>query len=158
MLEETGIVVGIEDDLIVVETAPRSACSGCGAGGCSTSVIARLFGARRARLRMANTLHAAPGQAVVIGIPDQVLVRVSVMAYLLPLLAMILGASCAAALGLGEVTQALLAVIGLLLGLAGVGAASDSERARARYAPRLLRLADPVVRQVQLMDMQRSTR
>jgi sigma-E factor negative regulatory protein RseC len=157
MLEETGIVVGVEDHQILVETKPRSACSHCGTGSCTTSTVAKLFGARRNRLRLDNSLHAVRGQAVVVGIPDQALVSVSILAYMVPLLAMILGVVGASALGLGEVTQALVAILGLLLGLSVVGSAGNSKRARRHYAPRLLRLAESPGIQIQLPDMKRST-
>lgn len=156
MLEETGIVVGVEGDLIVVETTPRSACSHCSAGSCTTSVVTRLFGARSNQLRLVNTLHVVPGQTVVISIPDQVLVWVSVLAYLVPLLSMLFAVAYASQLGLGDATQALVAVIGLLLGLGLVGMASDSQTARERYAPQLLRLAESAGIQIQSTGTRRS--
>lgn len=143
MLEETGTVVAQEGADIWVETQPRSACSHCGAGSqggsCSTSVIAKLFAVRRNRLRLENTLQAQPGQQVVIGIPDQVLVAVSLRAYLVPLLGMIGAVTLAVQLDMGELVQAFMALAGLFVGLTLMGQASKAGKARARYAPQLLR-------------------
>lgn len=156
MLEETGIVVGVEHGYIQVETQPRSACANCGAGSCTTSVVSKLFGARHNRLRLPSSLHAKVGQRVVIGIPDQVLISVSLRAYLLPLLTMMLGAVCANALGHGETLQAVIALLGLVLGLGFVGRFSESKKAREQYSPRILRLLGQPAIQVQPTDMTRN--
>ena len=71
MLEEHGTVVGINGSLLEVETNPRSGCSSCGSGSCTTSVVAKLFNARRNLLELENSLGANVGDRVVIGISDQ---------------------------------------------------------------------------------------
>ena len=144
MLETNGTVVEVDREFIWVETRPRSACSSCGTGGCTTSVLARLFGARPSRLRLQNSLQARVGQQVVVGIPDSVLVNASVLAYLVPLLAMLFAGTVAAWTGLGELAQVAMILSGLLAGIALVGRITGSQRSRARYAPRLLRVALPV--------------
>lgn len=139
MLEETGTVVKANEDWLWVETTPRSACSHCGAGSCTTSVVAKLFGTRRNQLRLPNSHGAQAGQQVVIGIPDQVLVAVSLRAYLLPLIAMIGATALAAMLRMSDLLQAFMALGGLFLGLSLMGLATQSGKARQRYAPKLLR-------------------
>jgi sigma-E factor negative regulatory protein RseC len=141
MLEETGTVVRADSENIWVETRAKSSCSHCGAHSCSTSVIAKLFGNRRNLLRLPNTLQARPGQQVVIGIPDRVLVAASMRAYLLPLLGLILGVAGGGWLGYGDFLQVLLGGAGLFMGLVLIGRASESGKARERYAPQLLRVA-----------------
>ena len=145
MIEETGTVVELDGEHIWVETRSRSACSHCGVGGdngsCGTSVVAKLFGVRRNRLRLYNSLNAHPGQQVVVGIPDKVLVAVSLRAYLLPLLSMLGMTALAASLDMGQVMQGFMALSGLFIGLALIGRASNTGKAQARYAPQLLRLA-----------------
>lgn len=152
MLEEIATVVEAEGDCIWVETQPRSACSHCNTGSCTTSVIARLFGARRNRLRLHNELNAAVGEQVVIGIPDEVLVAASWRAYLVPLAAMILGVALAVQAGLGDFVQALMALGGLFVGLLWMGRVSGSGRTSGRYAPKLLRLAGLSGLQVELPE------
>ena len=74
---------------------------------------------------------------MVIGIPDQVLVAVSLRVYLLPLLLMLGAAVLASALGLGEVLQALAALAGLFGGLALMRLVGKTAKATARYTVRL---------------------
>ena len=75
-----------------VPTAPRH--------GCTTSVVSKLFGIKRNRFKLENSLGAQPGEQVVIGIPDELLVQASVRAYLLPLLVMMLATAVGSAMGL----------------------------------------------------------
>lgn len=142
MLEETATVTRAEGEWLWVETVPKSACSHCNAAGCSTSVIGKAFGNRRNRLRLANTLNAEPGQQVVIGIPEQVLVGASLRAYLAPLLAMLMFGVVAATSGLGEGLQALFALAGLFVGLyvAGGRDMNPAPHGHGHYSPRLLRV------------------
>ena len=156
MLEETGTVVATDAEWAWVETQPRSACSHCGTGTCSTSVVAKLFGTRRNRLRVSNVLGAAVGQQVVIGIPDEVLVAASLRAYLLPPVAMLLGAGFAAQLDMAPWLQACMAAAGLTLGFLGAGRSSETKSARERYAPRLLRSTSPAAAQIELSELMRS--
>lgn len=139
MLEQTGTVVEATDEWLWVEARRLSACSHCGAGSCSTSVVATLFGVKPNRFRLPNSLNAQRGQSVVIGIPDQVLVAVSLRAYMLPLLSMIGGVAIAKMLGTDDVTQAVFAATGLFVGLALVGLGGKSGKTQSRYAPQLLR-------------------
>lgn len=134
-------MVAVEGKWLWVETESRSACSHCGSGSCSTSVLAKWSRARPNRLRLLNRLQLRPGQRVVIGIPDQVLVAASLWAYLSPLLLMLGAAGLAATLGLGDLARALAALAGLLVGLALSAKAANSGPTRDRFTPVLLRVA-----------------
>jgi sigma-E factor negative regulatory protein RseC len=86
-------VVACEEGFAIVETQAQAACGGCQAkSGCSTSVISGLFRRRRNRLKVLNPIQAVPGQQVIIGLQEQALVSISLVAYLLPLLSLLLGA------------------------------------------------------------------
>ncbi|MBV2089289.1 MAG: SoxR reducing system RseC family protein [Candidatus Thiodiazotropha sp. (ex. Lucinisca nassula)] len=122
MIEETAMVVRIDGEYAFVETQRRAACGSCESqGSCSTTVLAGLFKRRYNHLRVVNTVLAKPGEQVIIGLQEQALVKLSMLAYLLPLISMILAAIAAQYLfGLlniqsGELPQ----VIGGLLGLIG---------------------------------------
>lgn len=121
MVEECGRVVAVEPAGVWVSTLSRTGCGRCDEpGGCGRQSIFRLFGQRRhhvlARLVAGETdaaaMTLAPGDPVSVGIPEGLLLRASLVLYLLPLLALLAGALAGQALG-GE-----LASIGL--GLAGV--------------------------------------
>ncbi len=94
MITETARVVAVDDDGHVwVETQRKTACDSCAVQkGCGSGVLSRLFSGKRARLRVIDTLGAAVGDDVVIGIEDSLLVRSSFAVYLMPLVWMLLGA------------------------------------------------------------------
>lgn len=90
MLEESGTVVAIEGDYALIETQRKSACGHCGVGdSCGTSVLSSLFSNKRSRIRLKNHLGLVVGETAVIGINETVLLSTAVLAYLLPLISMI---------------------------------------------------------------------
>jgi sigma-E factor negative regulatory protein RseC len=93
MIEETGVVVEIDDNHAWVEAASSSSCSQCSANqGCGTASLQKWFKRKPNRLRVAKSQDVMPGERVVIGIPEQALVRGSFMIYMVPLLSLIAGA------------------------------------------------------------------
>jgi len=94
IIEETGRVVALDGDQAWVVTERRSACGSCAANkGCGTGIMSRAFSSgREIRIRVGNAVDAAVGDEVVLGIDDRVLLRSSILMYLLPLLALMLGA------------------------------------------------------------------
>ncbi|GAB6041649.1 SoxR reducing system RseC family protein [Endothiovibrio diazotrophicus] len=92
MIEENARVVAVEGEVAWVEAERKSACGSCEAkGGCGTGSLSQVFGTRSNRMRVLNTVGAAPGDTVVIGIEESALVRGSVAVYLVPLLALLAG-------------------------------------------------------------------
>ncbi|MEW7975888.1 MAG: SoxR reducing system RseC family protein [Candidatus Sedimenticola endophacoides] len=141
MLEETGTVVEANEDSVVVETQSRSACSQCSSGICGTSAIAKLFEFKANRVTLPNSLGARIGQQVVVGIQDALLVRASLLAYLLPLLIMFALVLFAKSAGASDGQLAVLAPAGLLLGLWMVRRLSARRSTNDEYHPTLLRFA-----------------
>jgi sigma-E factor negative regulatory protein RseC len=121
MIEESATVIACEAGFAIVETQVQAACGGCQArSGCNTSILAGLFKRRQNRLKVLNPIQAKPGQQVIIGLPEQSLVSISLVTYLLPLLSMLAGA-----IGLQEASAhwqwrggELASIIGGLTGLA----------------------------------------
>jgi len=151
MIEETGLVVSVQGELAEVEGQPRSSCESCAVKGTCTSLLARYFGPKRLLLRAHNTIGAKPGERVVIGLSEGNLLAASVLAYLVPLLAMIGGAVTGAFIAerlAPAYTQILSAVTGLggltaaLVWLVGFIRAKSLDE---RYRPRILRrlVTDP---------------
>lgn len=155
MLEETARVIDVMDGMLTAETESRSGCSHCSTSSCTTSVVSKLFGIRRNRLVMENSLHAKPGDQVVIGIPNELLVRASVMAYLLPLVAMLVVTAIGDTLGMNEILLSLLALAGLAMGFFIVRWAIR-RGASQRYSPRLLRIVAPGYQRVGMPTLTRS--
>ncbi len=145
MLEEQGRVVEVQAGFVWVETQRRSTCGACNLnGGCGTSVLSRVMGQRRTRVRALDSLGARVGEEVVIGIEDTMLLRGSLAVYAVPLVGLLAGAMLGAALAprLGFAAES----GSILLGLAGLGAGilwltyyARRTRLDRRYQPVVLR-------------------
>lgn len=104
MIEESGRVVAVEPGAVWVETLRRSTCSACSANaGCGQGLMEKLgVGERRGYVRALSDRVLAVDDRVVIGIPEDLLVRSSLLVYLLPLLGLFAGALLAQWLALAE--------------------------------------------------------
>ncbi|MCB1755022.1 MAG: SoxR reducing system RseC family protein [Gammaproteobacteria bacterium] len=122
MLIEDARVVHSNGNRLWAETRGQSACSSCNQTACSSSVLSGLIKPGLTRIELENTLGAKPGDTIVIGIEDGVLVRLAVLAYLWPLVSMIGIAILARVSGVGEAGQVVAAISGLLGGFALVRA------------------------------------
>ena len=140
MLEETGTVVEIKGNSLWVETQSRSSCSHCSTSSCSTSVLAKLFSIKRNRVELDNTLGAEVGQQVVIGISDDLMVKASLLSYLVPLLVMLAVVALADGMGMTDGMQILMAMTGLWLGFVIVRLLTNTLYAQQRFKPQLLRV------------------
>jgi sigma-E factor negative regulatory protein RseC len=121
MIEERGQVVRTAGDSAWVQTERRSSCGSCSARkGCGTGALAGVFSARVHEVEVLNPIGAQPGDEVIVGINESMLVRGSATVYLLPLLSLMAGAllaeGLAPQLGLGGSDAA--AIVGGVAGLA----------------------------------------
>ncbi len=86
-------MVAVDGRYAAVRTEPRSVCGGCQArGACGTSLLERVFGARSTQVWALNEARASVGERVVVGISEQGLMVASVAVYLMPILALVVGA------------------------------------------------------------------
>jgi len=93
MLEEDALVVESDDEYAWVEAQSSSSCNHCSANqGCGTASLQKWFNRKPNRLKVINTKSVKTGDKVVIGIPEQALVKGSFLIYMLPILALIVGA------------------------------------------------------------------
>ena len=116
MIVETGTVVAIESDSLWVETIQKTACEACVAQkGCGTRVLSKLTG-KTNRIRVLLDRHSADtiaiGQDVDIAIPEDVIVKGSLLVYLLPVICAV---SCAWLAGSAGDTGSILGALGGLL-------------------------------------------
>lgn len=158
MLEETGTVVAVREGRLWVETQSRSICSHCTSGSCTTSAVSKLFGVRHNRVQLENSLGAKVGERVVIGIPDDLLVRAAILCYLLPLMIMVMGAVLGSVAGASEGVQSLMAVGGLAVGFLLVRWGIRSVPSQQRFQLQLLRYAGQGHLQVRISTLTRSKR
>ncbi len=141
MIEEKGTITAIDDQFAWVNTMRESVCQSCSAShGCGQKALNSLTGGRASQVRVSRSLGVEVGDQVVIGIEEEALVKASFLAYLLPLLALILAAAMAdKALGLSDPMVALAGLIGLLSGVLLVKTLSLRLSCNPAYHPQLLR-------------------
>jgi len=145
MIEEYGTVVRIERDAIWVETLQKSACGSCRAQkGCGQHVLGKVFSSRTSIRVLLSDVAAETislEQQVTIGIPEEVVVKASLMVYLTPLLLLLLGALAGFWLHASDGFAVAGAVAGLLIGGAVVRWHAWAHRDDPRFQPVLLTVA-----------------
>ncbi|RRV36739.1 transcriptional regulator [Pseudomonas sp. o96-267] len=116
MIEEQGRVVALEPGAVWVETLRKSTCSSCSANAaCGQGLMDRLgVGRQRGYVRALSQTPLAVGDTVIIGVREDLLVRSSLLVYLLPLLGLFAAALLADGLGLSEPLVILAGLSGLL--------------------------------------------
>ena len=125
MLTETGRVVAIESQGVWVETMRQSTCGSCAVQkGCGHSLLNRIYPGRSVHVwalldkNLGKTYQL--GDEVSISIPEEIILRGSVIVYMIPLFSMMclaLGAS-----SMASANSDLIAMAGALVGF-GLGVA-----------------------------------
>ena len=148
MIEESAQVIAVEGDTgeyVWVETQRQSSCGGCAANqACGTSVLAKVLGHRRTRVRALNASDAQVGDRVIIALDERAMLRGSLALYAVPLAALLVGSI------VGELLSARLQMMGesltIALGIGGLAAGFGwlkrfTRRVRddRRYQPVVLR-------------------
>jgi sigma-E factor negative regulatory protein RseC len=145
MIVETGTVVALESNALWVETIQKTTCEACVAQkGCGTRVLSKLTG-KTNRIRVLATHscdHLSIGQAVSIGIPEDVIVKGSMLVYILPVICAVAGAWLGGSVS--ESLSIISALLGLLVGGLIVSRQSKKTRNDLRYQPVLLDGSDAV--------------
>lgn len=120
MIEQQGRVSSLESGRASITLGAVSGCPACDAGkGCGAGVFGRLVQGKPLTLSLENQVELQPGQAVTVGIPEAVFLRLLVKLYLAPVLAGLAGAAMghylAFILSLENLAQDLLALTGALI-------------------------------------------
>jgi sigma-E factor negative regulatory protein RseC len=146
MIEETALVVGIEQDVAMLEIVRRNPCGLCGqTRGCGTSAFGRLLGHRNNVFKATNPLNAQVGDQVVVGVDEKALLSSSLLVYGVPLSMLVAGALLGTLLAPegGDVWPLIGAVLGLAAGLLWLKGHAMGRGMDARYRPVILRAAEP---------------
>ena len=107
MIEEIGTVTRVSDEHIWVETQIKTTCGSCEQkSDCSTGVIAKTVASKTQTFKLSYQKDAIVGQQVKLGLPEQTLLGVSALFYMLPLVMMLLVG------GLADLTTQWLALSG----------------------------------------------
>ncbi len=139
MIEEQGKVVATEGDLVWVETCRQSACDSCASkAGCGHGALAKL-GAKTVHMQALCEFDVAVGDQVVVGVPEQVLLRSSVLAYIMPLVTMMLAALLSEHWWQSDLVSGLAGVLGLAFGFLLLRWHFQKHRHDQYYQPMVLR-------------------
>jgi len=152
MIEQTARVVSTQQGYAWVIPASAAACGSCQSkSGCSspTGLFAFLKPSAE-RLYVQNPLHAKPGDEVVIGMQGNALLVYSMLAYLLPLVSMlvfaIVGSELFQVFGLAHEMGAVLAgIAGLFSGLKLAGWLAANVAKSEEAHPVILRHKEHVI-------------
>lgn len=153
---ETGCVVDVEKDCLWVETIQRSTCDTCAAEkGCGQSLIVKWSSLDEERRRGPGVLRVllegrpamdySVGDEVQIGVPDQVVVRGSLLVYLTPLLGLVGAAVLADSMGASEALSVVYSLFGFAAGAGMVRLHSFYRRDDSRVQPVLIDDVTPLV-------------
>ena len=146
MLTETARVVAIEPESLWVETIRKSTCGTCAAQkGCGHGLLNRLGDGKRGYVRVLESQQLAAADCrvddqVVIAIPEEIILRGSLIVYMLPLFSMLLVAVIATTIFPANHDGMALAgaFLGLLLGFFAVRLHARRHRHNHDYQPTLL--------------------
>ena len=91
MIEETAIVIDVNEQQVLLQTQRKSACQSCSVkSGCGTSTLAKVVGKRSSRFTVEKKFDVESGDSVIIAIDENALVQGSLLIYLFPLVFMML--------------------------------------------------------------------
>jgi len=94
MIEELAIVTKIENHQVWVESGPNSACGGClQKASCTTSAIGSVL--KKKSVPVDSDIQLKTGDQVMVAIDESLLLRASLLLYLVPLIALFTGAGIA---------------------------------------------------------------
>lgn len=121
MLESEAIVVKVEqgDTYVAAQTPGTCGTADCATRAtCSTAVLTRLFSQEAKPLRVNNPIAATVGERVIVGLAEGAFLKSSLLAYVLPLFALIAGAMLGMYIADTAAKRDLYAALGGLIGLA----------------------------------------
>lgn len=143
MIEEQAQVIDVDGDKLILQAQTQSACGSCSANkGCGTSLLAKVIGRKFTRFQVQNNVNAVVGDTVIVGIPEEALLKGSLVMYALPVMGMLVFALLADyALAVSVESRDLMTAVSAIMGLAFGSLLSKSYFQR----PSNIQLFSPVV-------------
>ena len=90
MIEEQAQVVDVKGNKLLLQAQTQSACGSCSASkGCGTSLLSKVIGRKFTHFQAENNVNAIVGDTVVVGIPEDALLKGSVVMYIIPIIGML---------------------------------------------------------------------
>lgn len=143
MIEEEAQVIDVDGDKLILQAQTQSACGSCSANkGCGTSLLAKVIGRKFTRFQAQNNVNAVVGDMVIVGIPEDALLKGSLVMYAVPVMGMLLSALLADfALAVSVESRDLMIAVSAIMGLVFGSLISKSYFQR----PSNIQLFSPVV-------------
>ncbi|MBB6523709.1 SoxR reducing system RseC family protein [Pseudoteredinibacter isoporae] len=142
MIQEDGRIIAVADDHLWLQTTQKTTCDSCqGRHACGQRLLQNLnesHGLLKVPLMDAAATAFKQGETVTIGIEESTLLRATMMAYLMPLILLLVLAFAGQQLG-GELLSILGALSGLAVGGLWVRHRLSKEDCHSRFQPRLLK-------------------
>ena len=120
MIEEEAIVIKASKENVTLEVVRSKPCGLWGqVRGCGNSIWGKIFSHRSGHIETRNNLNAKPGDVVILGIDETLMLKSALMLYGVPILCMFLGMVMANSFvkEMKELYSLLGAMTGLFLGV-----------------------------------------
>lgn len=141
MIKEDGQVIAVTEDHLWLQTTQKTTCDSCqGRHACGQRLLQNLSerqGLLKVPLESEPAALVKQGDTVTIAIEESALLKATLLAYITPLVLLIVFAVVGQHLG-GELLSIMGAALGLLLGALWVRKQLASEGCDSRFQPRLL--------------------
>ncbi|GAB6054578.1 SoxR reducing system RseC family protein [Magnetospira thiophila] len=146
LVEGTAWVLAVSEESVWLQAESQSACGSCqSTKSCGVSTLSKFLGRKDVRFRLNNDFDARPGERVVIGISQSALLGASIIAYMVPVLGLMIGAVGGSLAGFNELATVVTALSGLIGGFALSQALGRRPDSLERLNPVFLRRADGIV-------------
>lgn len=149
MIIETGKIVSVEPDGLWVETITKTVCGSCKAEkGCGQSLMAKWAGHSSyiwVLLEGRDPANYHQGDAIQLGIPEEIIAKGSMVIYMIPLVSMLLATITADHFFNSELLIVISAISGLLVGGGLVRWHADKNRLNPNLQPVLVDDHRPVM-------------
>jgi sigma-E factor negative regulatory protein RseC len=118
MIETTARVVSSDNGAVMVQPSTQSGCGGCGSRSvCGVSGLGKYFSRNRKSIAVKCDANVHAGEELQLSMSEGDMLKAGLLAYLLPSVLALVGASVAAAYGWGDVGAVLGAAAGVTVGL-----------------------------------------
>jgi sigma-E factor negative regulatory protein RseC len=118
MIETTARVVSSDNGTVMVQPSAQSGCGGCQSRSvCGVSGLGKYFSGNRKSIAVKCDANVRPGDELQLSMNEGDMLKAGLLAYLLPSVLALVGASVAASYGFGDVGAVLGAAAGVAVGL-----------------------------------------
>lgn len=141
MIHEQAIVVEVNGEHVEIEVQRQGSCGHCSlSASCGVGALGRLLGRRDKTVIIDSELNLKRGDHILIGIPEQGVLRASLLVYGLPLLMLFMAAIIAHVLSNGSEIAVSVSALGGFLGGIYLSSLAVDKRYAAQLNPQILQV------------------